>query len=190
MKFVKTSAAIAAIAVTSACVVPGYTPGSSVVTESRFDDRRSLRTEPGWITRIGGSDGNPFSHSPAKIGALFTSQDGVFLVARVEGIARITGLEVKVEGRVLDLRKRDLTRFHVEDPDGDFYSTHSRAYFSVDPNLLERMTNPTGPVLIRVSTSEGYIEGDFASGCSSKWPDRACVGIRKALSEAKSMNLI
>ena len=77
-----------------ACVPAGTLPGSLEVTKSKFDDRQYVRVEPGWVNAI---NGGIFTEPPFKLDALIHSEGGILLVARIEGITRITDLEVRVD---------------------------------------------------------------------------------------------
>ncbi len=176
--------AIAAAVLTAACIPAGTLPGSLEVTKSKFDDRQYVRAEPGWLKAIGPQGVGTLLTGPTfKIGALIHSERGVSLVARVEKISRITGLEVNVNGQVHNLRKQGRTDFTTS-ADRTFHSTHSRAHFAASLELLRQMTAGTGKVFVRVTTGDGYVEGDFGAGCDSQFSQMGCVAIRNALEKA------
>ena len=156
------------------------------VEQSRFDGRQYVRAAPGWVHSLepgrSGYLGGPF-----KLGAMVHS-DGSFLIARVDEITRITALEVRVGDQVYDLEKVGWTDLETsfEDP---YDTANSEARFRVDLRLLRQMTMG-GRVLVRVTTGEGYREGDFGATCALRWPDRSCVAVRKVLAEARRLGLV
>lgn len=190
-RIIRTFATAMVACTAAACIPAGTLPGTLEVTKSKFDDRQYVRAEPGWVEAIGaqGLTAGVLMQSQFKIGALIHSEGGSSLVARVEGITRITGLELNVNGRIHELKREGLTEY-THGLENRFTTTHSRAHFNVSMDLLRQLTSGTGKALVRVTTGKGYMEGDIGAGCSSQWRDRACVAIRNALAKAKAVGLV
>ena len=178
------TAALAAILL-SACLPPG-TPGSIEIVKSGFDDRQYVLAYPGWVPSLKPQMMGALFSRPGefKIGAIVHSETGTMLIAHVDGITLVTQLEVRIDGVTHDLKEYGFT-----DMETSLDYTYSERRFHIAPFLLERMVSGDGKALIRVTTSEGYIEGDFGKSCESQWPDRACIGIRKMLAEARQVGL-
>lgn len=163
------------------CIGMPALPGDVEIAESAVDGTRHAYAEPGFTARVDGSMG--LTGSNIKIGAVVFSDGPPLLVVRVDGlIASIGEVRIRTGETVRSLNRRvaptDYTLGTVEP--GEI--THSEAMFAVDRAFLERMTAGNDElVLVQVRTSRGWIEGDFGSTCSSRWRDRACVTVRKAM---------
>ena len=181
-------AAIVAILLSACVPPPGTSPGSITIERSGFDDRQYVQASPGWVPSLKPQMMAALFGGPFKIGAIVHSKLGTMLIVRVEEITRITQLEVRIDGVTHDLKKYGLTDIKTS-LDNPYETKNSKGSFHIAPFLLERMVSGDGRVLIRVTTSKGYIEGDFGKSCESRWPDRACVAIRKMLAESKRVGL-
>ena len=172
--------AIATMGIAGCLGMPAL-PGDVEVTESAVTGARYAYAELGFTARVDGTMG--LTGSNIKIGAVVFNDGPMQLVVRLDGlIANIEEVLIRIGERVDSLDQRlaptDYT-LGTLDP-GEI--THSEARFAVERGYLERMTAGTDePVLVQVRTSRGWIEGDFGSTCSSRWRDRACVAVRKAM---------
>ena len=178
-----------AISITvAACIPPGTLPGSVEVGKSRFDGRQYVRVAPGWVASLNGKNLDAVFGGPFKVGAMVHTELGTVLVVRVDDTTRITGVEVRVDEVIHELDKYGSTKIETsfDDP---YDIKNSEGAFTIDIALLERMTSGAGNVWVRVTTGDGYLEGDFGKTCSSRWPDRACIAVRKMLAEAKRLEL-
>lgn len=175
----------------SACasaIPPGILPGSMTIERSGFDDRQYVRASPGWVSSLKPQKMDALLGGPFKIGAIVHSELGTMLIVRVAEITSITQLEVRIDGITHDLKKYGRTDITTS-LDNRYETKNSKGSFHIAPFLLERMVSGDGGVFIRVTTSKGYLEGDFSKSCESRWPDRACIAIRKMLSEARRVGL-
>ena len=170
----------------AACVPGG--PGSVSVEESRFDDLRYVRAEPGWVDSLDAGALDSLLGGPFKVGALAHSEAGTFLIVRVDDITRIIEVEVRVGEDIHKLEKLGLTEMETS-LDNPYDIANSEAAFHIASSVLERMTSGER-AWIRVSTSKGYLEGDFGKTCASQWPDRACVAVKSMLAKAVRLSLI
>ena len=164
--------------------------GKVEVVQSQFDGLTYVVVGAGWTKNLdrkplGGTLGGNL-----KVGAMIHSEHGTMLVLRVDEIVRILEAEVLVGDaqpvalqryRETDIELSSETRFDI---------THSEASFRIAPELLQEMTSGQTRAWIRAHTSDGYIEADFGQSCKSRWPDRACIGIRKAIAQAKQLDLL
>ena len=182
----KTVAVSLSLLLLAACVPGG--PGSISVEQSRFDDRRYVRAEPGWVDSLDSGVMDSLLGGPFKVGAMVHSELGTLLIVRVDEITRITEVGVRVGEDIYKLKKLGLTE--IETSFDDAYDiANSEAGFYIDRSVLERMTSGGETAWIRVTTGKGYLEGDFGKTCASRWPDRACIAVRNMLTEASRLGL-
>ena len=179
---------IIVVGVLTACIPDGVLPGSIETETSKFDNRKYVRAEPGWVSSLEQGTLDGLFGGPFKIGAIIHSEVGAMLLARVDDITRITGVEIMVDGITHKLERSGLTEFTLSS-ESRFDITHSESVFSIDTDLLRQLVSGTGTAWMRVSTGSGYLEGDFGETCSSQWSDWACVAIRNALAEAEEIGL-
>ena len=163
--------------------------GKVEVVESKFDGQSYVLVGPGWTKNLERRALDGIFGGDLKVGAMIHSELGAFLILRVDAIVSITGAEVLIgDSSPVALTKAGRTDVETGS-ENRFDITHSEASFQISAELLKAMASG-GKAWIRAHTSEGYIEADFGATCASRWGDRACVGLKKAMNEAKALGIL
>ena len=165
-------------------------PGKVEVVRSQFDGMTYVSVGPGWTKKLDGNSLGGIFGGDLKVGAMIHSELGALLVLRVDEILRILGVELLVgDAPPLKLERMGATDIELE-AENRFDITHSEASFRISHTLLQDMASGERRAWVRAHTSEGYIKADFGGTCKSRWRDRACVGVRRALEKAEELGLI
>ena len=164
--------------------------GKLEVVESQFDGTVYVAVEPGWTRNLRRNPLGGILGGDLKVGAVIHSELGTLLVVRVDEILRILEVELLVgDSPPVKLERLGKTDIELE-AENRFDITHSEASFRIDYALLHDMVSGDMRAWVRAHTSEGYIEADFGETCKSRWRDRACVAVRRAVEKAKDLGLV
>ena len=165
-------------------------PGKVEVVRSQFDGVTYVAVGPSWTKNLTRNSLGGILGGDLKVGAVIHSESGVSLVLRVDEILRILEVELLVgDAPPVTLERLGTTDVDLE-AENRFDITHSEASFQIPHKLLQDMVSGDVRAWVRARTSEGYIEADFGETCKSRWRDRACVGVRRALEKAKELGLV
>ena len=112
--------------------------------------------------------------------------DWIFINAEVFGVALIEKMGVNIDGDIVELLPEGGAISTDVDIDASEYRiASSKARFEVAPELIRRI-NGAEKVLVRLHTSEGFVDGDFSAQCGKSiagLSTTVCDGFAKFMSE-------
>ena len=138
-------------------------PGHVGVTTAKLDGERQVHVDPGWL-HAGG-----LKISTIKLGGFWSDRrpDEFVLEAVVLGVDNIEGLKIGIDGRVSEFKQAGGFTAYEYKPGyyeqfGSYAGHSESARRFVVPLDFVRAMVAGKKVIVRVSLSRGYLEGEFA----------------------------
>ena len=173
---------VAALAIVAAFALSGCagSPGDFTEEFSSYDGvtRHTMHPAP-----LGSPEGG--IASTMLVGLYYAGdEDWIFIKAETWGVALIRKMGVNIDGDIVELLPDGGAIGTDVDIDTEGYGTASKARFETTPDLIRRIIRAE-KVLIRLHTSQGFVDGDFSENCGKSLGTitTACDGFAKFMSD-------